>query len=220
MANNVKKVNGIAIADIKNINGITDSNLKKLNTLEFTGTLPDAHTLIATATSDGSDSSLGFTSGIDSTYDVYEFIFTNIHAQTDTDRLGVQFNASGGSGFNETITSTFFDANSNEGTSGWLSYDAGYDQAQGTGYQPLAENPGNDNDQSTSGILTLYAPSDTTYVKHFLIRLSRTQKDDYHMDTHIAGYINTTSAIDEIDFKFDSGQIQGGEIKMYGIAKS
>ena len=220
MANNVLKVNGIAIASIAKINGQNDSDLAKLNGEEFTGTLPEAHTLIATATSDGSDSSLGFTSGIDGTYDVYEFIFTNIHSQNDAETLGVQFNASGGSGFNETITSTFFDANSNEGTSGWLSYDTGYDQAQGTAYQPLAVNPGNDGDQSVSGILTLYAPSSTTYVKHFLIRLNRTQKDEYHMDTHVAGYINTTSAIDEIDFKFGGGEIQGGEIKMYGIAKS
>ena len=220
----IEKINNVAVADISKLDSITFADGQKVNN-QSVSLVPDAHTLIATATSDGSDASLGFVDGtggvvFDSTYDVYEFIFTNIHAQTDTDRLGVQFNASGGSGFNETITSTFFDANSNEGTSGWLSYDTNYDQAQGTGYQPLAENPGNDNDQSTSGILTLYAPSDTTYVKHFLIRLSRTQKDDYHMDTHIAGYINTTSAIDEIDFKFDSGQIQGGEIKMYGIAKS
>ena len=220
MANAIEKLNTIAIADIEKVNTLTDDNIEKLNTLEFTGTLPDAHTLIATATSDGSDSSLGFTSGIDGTYDVYEFIFTNIHSQNDAETLGVQFNASGGSGFNETITSTFFDANSNEGTSGWLSYDLLYDQGNGTAYQPLAVNPGNDGDQSVSGMLTLYAPSSTTYVKHFLIRLNRTQKDEYHMDTHVAGYINTTSAIDEIDFKFSGGEIQGGEIKMYGIAKS
>ena len=220
MANAIEKLNTIAIADIEKVNTLTDDNIEKLNTLEFTGTLPDAHTLIATATSDGSDSSLGFTSGIDGTYDVYEFIFTNIHSQNDAETLGVQFNASGGSGFNETITSTFFDANSNEGTSGWLAYDLLYDQGNGTAYQTLAVNPGNDGDQSVSGILTLYAPSSTTYVKHFLIRLNRTQKDEYHMDTHVAGYINTTSAIDEIDFKFSGGEIQGGEIKMYGIAKS
>ena len=225
MANEIEKLNAVAIADIEKFNGKTDDNIEKINGFEFTGVLPESHTLIATATSDGSDSSLGFVDGtggvvFDSTYDVYEFIFTNIHAQTDTDRLGVQFNASGGSGFNETMQTTFFDANASEGGGGWLSYDALYDQVNGTGYQPLAENPGNDNDQSTSGMLTLYDPSDTTYIKHFIVRLHRSQKDEYHMDTHVAGYINTTSAIDEIDFKFDSGEIQGGEIKMYGLAKS
>ena len=214
----IEKINNVAVADISKFESITFADGQKVNNQDVS-LITDAHTLISTHTASAS-ATIDITSGIDSTYDVYEFIFTNFHAANDTATFGMQFNASGGSGFNETITSTFFDANSNEGTSGWLSYDAGYDQAQGTGYQPLSENPGNDNDQSTSGILTLYAPSDTTYVKHFLIRLSRTQKDDYHMDTHIAGYINTTSAIDEIDFKFDSGQIQGGEIKMYGIAKS
>jgi len=37
MANQVKKVNNVAITDIKNINGQTDANIKELNTQEFTG---------------------------------------------------------------------------------------------------------------------------------------------------------------------------------------
>ena len=37
MANNVKKVNGIAIANIAKINGQNDSDLAKLNGEEFTG---------------------------------------------------------------------------------------------------------------------------------------------------------------------------------------
>ena len=226
MANEVKKVNTIAIADIEAINTITDDNLQALNTLEFSGTPADAHVLIATATSDGSDASLGFIDGtngvvFDNTYDVYEFVFTNMHPETDGQDFKFQVNASGGSGFNETITSTNFRAAHDEADSATtLTYNTADDQAQGTSYQSIGNYVGSDNDQSTSGILTLYAPSSTTYVKHFMARSSDYMAHDQAGDYFIAGYINTTSAIDEIDFKFASDEIQGGEIKMYGLAKS
>ena len=179
-----------------------------------------AKKLLATATA-SSSSSLSFTSGIDSTYDVYEFVFTNMHPATDDQGITFQVNASGGSGFNETITSTFFRAKHDEADSGSheaVGYVADYDQAQGTSYQRLCNDVGNDNDQSTSGIFTLYAPSSTTYVKHFTARFSETHASDIHMDNFVAGYINTTSAIDEIDFKFSSGNIDAGTIKMFGVS--
>ena len=225
MANNVLKVNGIAIASIAKINGQNDSDLAKLNGEEFTGTLPEAHTLIATATSDGSDSSLGFTSGIDATYDVYEFHFINIHPETDDSRFEFQVNAHDGSsqltGFNETITSTFVRAWHNEaGSSYHLGYTVNEDQAQGNAYQTLYDRVDSAADASTSGILTLYAPSSTTYVKHFVSRLNGLHADSYTMECYGAGYINTTNAITQIDFKFENDEIQDGEIKMYGLAKS
>ena len=177
-----------------------------------------AKTLIATQTA-SADSSLSFTSGIDSTYDVYEFVFTNMHPATDDQGITFQVNASGGSGFNETITSSFFRAKHNENDAAdGFGYVADYDQQQGTSYQRLCNDVGNDNDQSASGVFTLYAPSSTTYVKHFTARFSETHASDIHMDNFVAGYINTTSAIDEIDFKFSSGNIDAGKIHLYGVS--
>lgn len=177
-----------------------------------------AKTLIATATASAS-SSLSFTSGIDSTYDVYEFVFTNMHPATDNVTFQFQVNASGQTGFNETITSTYFRAkhNENDAATG-LDYITAFDQAQGTSYQVLPNEVGADADQSTSGVLTLYAPSSTTYVKHFTARFNDAHPSDITMDCFIAGYINTTSAIDEIDFKFSSGNIDAGTIKMFGVS--
>ena len=176
-------------------------------------------TLISTSTASNA-SSVDITSGLDSTYDEYIFVCTDIGPATDGANFTVQFNADGGSGFNETMTTTTFQATHDEDGDPSLVYATGIDQADGTGYQVFIYGSGSAADESGAGILHVFSPSSTTYVKHFLIRLNRTQKDEYHMDTHVAGYINTTSAIDEIDFKFGGGEIQGGEIKMYGIAKS
>ena len=216
----ISKINNVAVADISKLDAVTFAHGQKVNNQDVS-LVTDAHTLIATATSDGSDSSLGFTSGIDSTYDVYEFVFTNIHPETADQDFEFQVNASGGSGFNETITSTFFYAYHGEGGSDAnISYVDNEDQAQGTSYQHLVPHQGGAAEESLSGVLTLYAPSDTTYVKHFMARFIGNLLGTYSIDNYIAGYINTTSAIDEIDFKFASGEIQGGEIKMYGLAKS
>ena len=218
MANATEKVNGIAIADIQAINGITDSNLQALNGLEFTGTIPDDHTLIATATASTS-ATLEFTSGIDSTYDVYEFRFTNMHPATDDTELQFQFNAAGGSGYNETITSTAFRAYHPEaGGDAEVGYHTSSDQAQGTSFERIVHGIGNDNDQGVSGMLTLYGPSSTSYVKHWVLKVSNSQSADQAYNMNKAGYINTTSAIDDIQFKMASGNIDAGVIKMFGVS--
>lgn len=185
--------------------------------------ITDAHTLIATATASAS-ATLSFTTGIDSTYDAYEFRFDNMHPATNSVNLQFQVNASGQTGFNETITSTFFRAYQleNGGSSG-LDYRTGYDQAQGTAYQNIAEATAGStgfDDASASGVLTLYSPSSTTYVKHFTARVNHMAGSPVTVDSYAAGYINVTAAIDEISFKFSSGNIDAGQIKMYGIAKA
>ena len=178
-----------------------------------------AKTLIDTDTATGTDATLGFTSGIDSTYKVYEFHFVNMHPVNNQVDFTVQFNASGGSGFDEVIQSTTFQSQHGEGDGGGtVGYYSAYDQAGTQLYQALNYETGYDADQSVSGILTLYDPSDTTFVKHFQARTQTAQGDDFSVDWHTAGYINTTSAIDEISFKFDSGNIDAGVIKMFWVS--
>eukprot|EP00914_Ancora_sagittata_P015273 GHVO01030067.1.p2 GENE.GHVO01030067.1~~GHVO01030067.1.p2 ORF type:complete len:195 (+),score=17.29 GHVO01030067.1:1406-1990(+) len=182
----------------------------------------DAHTLISTHDIAvlGASASIDITSGIDSTYDAYEFRFTNMHPATDNVSFQFQVNAAGATGFNETITSNVFRGVQNEGdTSGALGY-YDIDQAQGSAYQNLTSSVGGDTDQQCSGVLTLYAPSSTTYVKHFTATTHSANPDDFTQNIYAAGYINDTTAIDEISFKFTSGNIDAGVIKMYGIAKA
>jgi len=169
-------------------------------------------------TSDGSDATADFTSKIDSTYDEYLFIFNDIHPETNDKAFQWQVNASGESGYNETITSSAFRALHDEGDATTsLEYSGGSDKAQGTSYQVLIDGIGNDNDQTCSGLLRLYNPSSTTFVKHFVSQMHKSHHSDYAQIYFIAGYINTTTAIDDIQFKMSSGEIQAGTIQMFGV---
>ena len=153
-------------------------------------------------------------------YKIFKFVFVEINPETDAVDFTFQVNASGGSGFNETITSSVFRSINHE-TSGVtsLNYETGEDQAQGTSYQPISFSTGNDADQCVAGELHLFNPASTTYVKHFYCRTSGMTHGDYAIDYYVAGYINTVSAISEIDFKMDSGNFDG-VIKQYGLVAS
>ena len=174
--------------------------------------------LLSTQTASAS-ATIDFTSGIDSTYDSYVFKFINIHPSTDSDgSLTFQANASGGSGFNETMTTTYFRAYHTESDStASFSYDNSKDQGQGTSYQILSANIGGDNDECGSGTLQIFNPSSTTFVKNFICNASTYHSTSAARHDFTAGYFNTTSAIDEISFKMDIGNIDSGTIKMYGV---
>ena len=180
-----------------------------------------AMNLITTNTISSGVSSSSFTSSIDSTYDTYIFKLISIHTASDNIDLQFQGSTDSGSNYNTTITSTFFRAQHAEADgSTELAYKTGRDQAQGTAFQTLIGGPGNDNDQSTSGYLYLFSPSSTTFVKHFLGSFNTSTSDNISRNSYAAGYFNTTSAIDALQFKGASGNIDSGVIKMYGLSKS
>ena len=175
-------------------------------------------TLISTQTA-SSSSTISFTSGIDSTYKEYIFKFINIHPghSSYTDFL-FNMSADSGSNYNVTKTTTYFSAISFEnGSYADIEYSTALDTAQGTGFQTLTDNTGNDNDQCLSGTLHLFDPSSTTFVKHFKSRISNAENQSA-IDTFVAGYGNTTSAVDAVQFKFLSGNIDSGTIKLYGVS--
>ena len=176
-------------------------------------------THIATQTA-SSSASLSFTSWIDSTNKEYIFYMINIHAQTD--QVNFQFNMSidGGSNYNVTKTTTSFRAGNYENDSSTaFSYLDSDDLAQSTGFKNLTENTsmGYDNDQNLGGFLHLYNPSSTTFVKHFIARTNNAHWIDVSTDGYFAGYGNTTSAVNSIQFKMSSGNIDSGQILLFGL---
>ena len=171
-----------------------------------------------------SSSTLSFVDGassvvLDNTYKEYLFTFNNIHPSEDSRTLQVNFR-DGGSSYDATKTTTSFLAYTYEGSENpsALGYDTDLDVAQGTGVQPISSFCGNDNDQSVSGYLHLFNPSSTTFVKHFISKVSSSNHDNSAIILNTAGYCNVTAAIDGVQFSFNSGNMDAGDICLYGIA--
>jgi hypothetical protein len=166
-----------------------------------------------------SSSNVSFTSGIDSTYPIYKFEFIDIHPSGTNTKFEFNMSTDGGSNYNVTKTTTSFGAYHAEDDSyAALRYDAPLDLAQGTGFQTLFETGTPNNEESSAGTLTLFNPSSTTFVKHFISDC--TNAYEYTVRSLMAGYGNTTSAVDAIRFQMASGNIDSGTIKLYGIKDS
>ena len=172
--------------------------------------------LLSTVTADAS-ATLEITSGLTSTYGEYIFKFYNMHPATGGTELTFQVSIDGGSNYNVAITASSWNAfNSGVGSTG-LEYYPNSDQAQGTAYQEVHPNIGDDAGDNMAGWLHLFNPASTVYVKHFYARTTVLDDSDYAYDAFNAGYFNTTSAVNAISFKMASGNIDVGTIKMWGV---
>ena len=170
-----------------------------------------------------SSATLSFVDGssdvvLDNTYKEYLFTFKNIHPATDQAQFSFNMSIDSGSNYNVTKTTTYFRGfhTEDDGTTS-LAYQDGDDLAQSTGFQFLTGYLGNGNDESSSGTLHLFNPSSTTFVKNFISRNSEYIFNNSIRDSFIAGYGNTTSAVDAVQFKMSSGNIDAGDICLYGI---
>ena len=178
--------------------------------------------LIKTVTA-SSSASISFVDGassvvLDGTYKEYIFTFNNIHPATDNTTFTFNLSVDGGSNYNVAKTTTVIRAFHDEGDSSTeLDYLDGLDLAQGTGVQALVENIGNGNDESVSGFLRLFEPSSTTFVKHLIWEVPSYGSSNAVNIQYGAGYGNTTSAVDAIQFTMGSGNIDAGTISLYGV---
>jgi hypothetical protein len=200
--------------------GITNASVSAVTS--FANAAAGTLILLSTQTASAS-ATISFTTGLDSTYDEYQFHFINMHPATDNVALTFNMSTDGGSNYNVTKTTTFFRAYHGDQPPEYdaLTYETGQDLAQSTAFQNLVFALGNDNDEAGSGVLQIFNPSSTTYVKHFISRGAANifafgESDDQYC----AGYGNTTSAVNAIQFKMSSGNIDDGIIKMYGVKKS
>ena len=218
MALNKLKYNSLNVTPVANKAISFDSDPDALEATLSGGAMTFIKKLTAS-----SSSTLSFVDGssdvvLDSTYKEYMFIFNNIHPANNTP-LKFNLSTDNGSNYNVTKTTTAFTAYHNEGdTDTLLGYQTAHDLAQSTSDQRITIfNIKNNNDSSMSGYLHLFNPSSSTYVKHFMSVCNYEETSQYSINDYIAGYANTTSAIDAIRFQMESGNIDAGTITLYGI---
>jgi len=200
-------------------------NNNSISAVTATASMPSGslvHIKTLTASSSGTLSFVHGSNGVvlDSTYPIYKFEFINIHPSTAA-QLKCNFSVDGGSNYNVTKTTTSFVAQHLEnGTYPTLTYQAVRDLAQSTSDMWISSSLKADNDGNFSGSMTLFNPSSTTFVKHFISRGNSMNTDPGSVDDYFAGYGNTTSAINAVIFRMSSGNIDAGKIKLYGIKDS
>ena len=208
-ANNIT-TSGVLLPASLNNNSI--ANVTAYNAAVATGNM----VLLSTQTASDS-ASISFTTGIDSTYKEYQFWFIDINPATDGADFQFNLSTDAGSNYNVTKTTTYFRAlHQEDGLDSLFSYLGTHDLAQSTSFQNINNAVGNGADESCAGSLTLFNPSSTTYVKHFISNTNRYGDGDYSTNVFMAGYGNTTSAVDAVQFKMSSGNMDG-TILLYGI---
>ena len=199
-------------------------NNNSISAVTAAASIPSGALVLIKSQTASSSASISFIHGtsdvvFDGTYDTYMFKFINIHPATENAGLGYNFTTDG-TNFNVSKTTTAFRSFHNEGGSGGvLDYQGAKDLANGTGYQPITWDVENDNDASTSGELFVFSPASTTFVKHFMHRSNGMHSNPACFSNFFAGYCNVTAAITGIEFKYTTGNIDLGTIKMYGISK-
>lgn len=172
----------------------------------------------------GNDSAMehyhGGRSGVaifDSTYDAYCFKFTNIRPSTDNTEFQWGASTNNGSDYAVVKTTTVFDAGHNESDSTTFGYDTGADLAQSSSYSRIARNVSSDSDHGVCGELWIFDVASTTYQKHFFSVVSANDRNDYSYNTFVQGYLNTTTAVNAVAFRFSSGNLATGNIRVYGL---
>ena len=153
---------------------------------------------------------------LDGTYPVYLFKLINPHPAT-AGKLNVFFR-DGDTDFDALCTGTNTSAYQDEaGTATSLYYENDSDATQ-SATVPVIRNLGNDNDGSCAAEIYLFNPSSTTFVKNYLITGTYIYGSSYGCFTdRKAGYVNTATAIDGVQFAMASGNIDSGTFKLYGI---
>ena len=211
--------NNFTTAGIVKAAAINDASISAITAIP--SGLGGALTLIKSVTASAS-ATISFVDGtdgvvLDGTYSSYVFKFINIHPSIAS-APQVNFSTDGGSNYNVTKTSSAFNPYHDEADTGAvLQYNTGKDLAQSTSFQDFGGTQDADNDTGCSGSLFLYNPSSTTYVKHYILNANQVSTA-FSQEFFIAGYCNTTSAVNAVRFQFSSGNIDDGIIKLYGVS--
>ena len=200
-------------------------NNNSISAITTTGQMATGGMVLIKEQTASSSSTISFVDGsggvvLDSTYPIYLFKFINLHNSDDDNQFSFNFSTDSGSNYNVTKTSTHFYAIHTEADSTAFSYYGGGDLVQSTAFQITTLESGADNDECDVGELYLFNPSDTTFVKHFMCTMNETGAAPRSSNNFIAGYGNTQSAINGVQFKYASQNIDSGTIKLYGIKDS
>ena len=187
------------------------------NVTSYNAAIATGNMVLLSSQTASNSASISFTTGINSTYKEYQFYCIDIHPRTNAVEFQFNLSTDSGSNYNVTKTSSYFQAVHDEAdTTTALAYIGAYDLAQSTGDILLTTDNSSDADHACQGSISLFNPASTTFVKHFISNFNETNESDYNKNVYVAGYGNTTSAVNAVRFQMSSGNFDG-TILMFGI---
>jgi hypothetical protein len=213
--------NNIGSSGILTASAVTNATVEDVTS--FDNAASTATSVLLSTQTASSSATISFTTGLDSTYDAYEIKVINARPATDDTFLQFNLSTDSGANYNVTKTTTLFTTyHKEDDTDNVFAYNATNDLAQSTAFQSIGNSTGlgSGADENQCIILQLFNPSSTTYIKHFIVTSQYYSADNYSVNSYVAGYANTTSAINAIQFKMASGNIADGIFKLYGVKKS
>lgn len=152
--------------------------------------------------------------GLDSTFDMYVILLSNIICTIDNSDLWLRVGDSGG------IDSGVSDYGYHSADSNWVSTAYASNISSGQSRVHLADALGNANGEGLMGVLYMQRPTDSTTFP--MVSGSITSRDNVNrLQTGPHGSIRLSSiTLDRIQILFSSGNISSGRMSVYGIAHS
>ena len=212
--------NNIIAAGVIGNGAINNATVASISALAQIAASGGALEKIGSTQTASNSSSISFTSGIDGTYGAYYFLINSIRAQTDATHIGVEFSTDGGSSYSLTRYEANTYANRDEGNTSHSLAQWTSENVKGATTLGKLTRQGNDADQNGSCELILPNPGNTTRHKVYFARGVGMTHDDFCMTDFVHGMVETTSAINAVRFKFESGNIVEGTFTMYGYKTS
>ena len=165
---------------------------------------------LATATA-ATSATLEFTSLIDGTYNVYMFVFDNLLPSVSNDFFQCRTSTNAGASFDSGATDySYTFVKSNLAT-------ASAEGSNGAPYIRMSYTLGTGTDQTFSGIMYLYTPTNTTNFTSVRFAGEGRNAITFPYQTTGSGERRAATDVDAIQFLMSSGNITSGTIKMYGL---
>ena len=164
-------------------------------------------------------SAVSFTSGLTSAYKEYIFAIYMLNPATAGANLGFKASVDGGSNYGvATTTTSFYTYHKENSDNPTLGYVGGDDEAQATGLINLSGGMHADADQGCTLIMYLFDPASTVYAKQFTAIWQGASNDSppYAVTQYFGGYVNTTSAVNAMQFAMSSGNLDA-KVKLWGV---
>jgi|TARA_Y100001937_G_scaffold124257_1_gene188646 hypothetical protein len=202
---------------------ITADKINLANTFAFTGTVTGTTDLVLIKTvTISDDTTISFVNGsngvvLDSTYKAYKIIGTGLTI-TESDGVHLTFNASIDTGSNYNVDKTNTGEKINRSTGGDNNTSTAiFNQNVTTACNILRDLDGNEANNQANFEMTLFEPSSTANFKFARTLGSYKRTGSYAELCDVITMLETTSAIDAIQFAPSGSNIDTGQISLYGV---